>query len=254
MNRLLPRCLAALAAPTLLGGCGMMTRLSEVGSPPGMTPSANPTRVAGYHEVTLPTTPPPPPPNAPASLWRVGAKDFLKDQRASSVGDLVTILVNVADNAALQDNTTISRLSNETLGVPNILGLANLFPKIFGAAGGSVPNASAATTNTGSTDATTTTGQVARNESVTLRLAGVVTQVLANDNLVVMARQEMRVNDELRVLTVTGVIRGEDIASDNTISSDRIAEARISYGGRGDLTYAQQKPWGQQVLGAIAPF
>ena len=96
------------------------------------------------------------------------------------------------------------------------------------------------------------TGQIQRNETVTLRLAGVVTQVLPNGNLVVAARQEFRVNNELRELQVTGVIRPQDIASDNTVLHDRMAEARIAYGGRGQLTDVQRPRWGQQVDGYSA--
>jgi flagellar L-ring protein precursor FlgH len=245
--------IAVLLIPLVLSGCGSWSRLSEIGSPPRMTAAADPTQAKNYTPITLPMPNFVPGPAVPASLWRAGARDFLKDQRASEVGDLVTVVVNVADTAALQDNTAINRASNENLGVPNILGLASLFPHIFGKANLNQTN-SGASNNTGSADNTTTTGQVARNEIVALRLAGEVIQVLPNGNLVVVARQEMRVNSELRILTVSGVIRPEDIASDNTIAHDRMAEARISYGGRGDLTYAQQKPWGQQVLGAIAPF
>jgi flagellar L-ring protein precursor FlgH len=87
-----------------------------------------------------------------------------------------------------------------------------------------------------------------------LRLAAVVTQVLPNGNLVVTAKQEVRVNSELRQLTVSGVVRPQDIASDNTVSHDRMAEARIDYGGRGTLTDLQQPRWGQQVLDAVMPF
>jgi flagellar L-ring protein FlgH len=100
----------------------------------------------------------------------------------------------------------------------------------------------------------TGTGQIKRNEAVTLSIGGVVTQVLPNGNLVIMARQELRVNSELRVLEVSGVVRPQDIASDNTVDHDRMAEARISYGGRGQLTNQQTPRWGQQMLDALLPF
>jgi flagellar L-ring protein precursor FlgH len=108
--------------------------------------------------------------------------------------------------------------------------------------------------STSSTNGNTGTAQIKRNETVTLRLAGVITQVLPNGNLVVAARQEVRVNSELRNLGVTGVIRPQDIASDNTVTSDRMAEARIAYGGRGQLTDVQTPRWGQQVLDIVMPF
>ena len=98
------------------------------------------------------------------------------------------------------------------------------------------------------------TGEMKRDETVTLKLAGVITQVLPNGNLVVAARQEVRVNAELRELAVSGVIRPQDIASDNTVRHDRMAEARIAYGGRGQLTDLQTPRWGQQVLDIVLPF
>jgi flagellar L-ring protein precursor FlgH len=105
-----------------------------------------------------------------------------------------------------------------------------------------------------STNTNAGNGQIQRNEAVTLRLAGVVTQVLPNANLVVVARQEFEVNSELRVLQVTGVIRPQDIASNNTVPQDRMAEARIQYGGRGEMTALQTPRWGQQLMDILLPF
>ena len=105
-----------------------------------------------------------------------------------------------------------------------------------------------------STNTNTGNGQIQRNEAVTLRLAGVVTQRLSNSNLVVVASQEFEVNSELRVLKVSGVIRPEDIASDNTVLQDRMAEARIQYGGRGEMTDLQTPRWGQQLMDILLPF
>jgi flagellar L-ring protein precursor FlgH len=82
----------------------------------------------------------------------------------------------------------------------------------------------------------------------------VVTQVLPNGNLVVAARQEIVVNSELRELKVTGVVRPQDIASDNTVLHDRMAEARIQYGGRGQMTDLQSPRWGQQLMDILLPF
>jgi flagellar L-ring protein precursor FlgH len=234
--------------PLMLAGCGAFTRLSEVGAPPRMSPIVDPTKAPGYRPVSLPMPAPASAPLVADSLWRTGSRAFFKDQRAAVVGDLVTVLVNIADTAALQNKTSAVRNSSENMGVPDLLGLQSSIPKIFGG------SSAASLVSTTSADNNTGTAAITRNESVTLRLAGVVTQVLPNGNLVVVARQEMRVNSELRELTVSGVIRPEDIASDNTITHDRMAEARISYGGRGDLTYVQSPPYGQQILDAVKPF
>jgi flagellar L-ring protein precursor FlgH len=135
------------------------------------------------------------------------------------------------------------------MGMPNMFGIESALPKLLSKAvnASSLVSASSAHTAGG-------TGKIKRNENVTVRLAGVITQVLPNGNLVVAARQEMRVNSELRVLTVSGVIRPQDIASDNTVAHDRMAEARISYGGNGQLTDVQTPRYGQQALDILLPF
>lgn len=229
-----------------LSGCGILQQLSEVGRPPAMTPTADPTRAPGWRAVTMPMPAPRPVPHEEDSLWRAGSRAFFKDQRAARVGDLVTIVVTMNDAATLKNNTTATRTGSESLGVPNFFGLEAMLTH--------VPMDPSKLVSSSSANGNTGTGQIQRDEQVTLRLAGEVTQLLPDGNLVVTASQEFRVDNELRVLRVTGVIRPEDIASDNTISSDRMAEARIAYGGRGELSAVQAPRWGQQVLDAIAPF
>lgn len=237
---------AALSLILALSGCDTMARLSEVGRPPALSPTQDPTRTPGWRPVTMPM---PAPQSAPAeedSLWRPGSRAFFKDQRAARVGDLVTVLVSMADTATLTNATTASRNGAEAAGIPNLFGLENLMAH--------VPMDPSKLISISSSNSNVGTGQVQRAETVTLRLAGVVTQVLPNGNLVVMAHQQFEADNELRDLKVSGVIRPEDIASDNTIRSDRMAEARIAYGGRGELTDVQAPRWGQQVLDDTLPF
>jgi flagellar L-ring protein FlgH len=180
------------------------------------------------------------------SLWRPGSRAFFKDQRAARVGDLVTVLVSMNDQATLKNATTATRNSAEAAGVPNLFGLETLMIR--------VPMDPNKLLSINSSNSNVDAGQIQRSETVTLRLAGVVTQVLPNGNLVVMAHEQFRADNELRDLRVSGVIRPEDIASDNTVRSDRMAEARIAYGGRGELTDVLAPRWGQQVLDVVLPF
>jgi flagellar L-ring protein precursor FlgH len=236
----------ALAGSLALTGCGTLSRLSEVGRPPVLSPTANPTEDPSWRPVTMPMPRAELAPIQVNSLWRSGSRAFFKDQRAAQVGDILTVLVNIADTAKLANATGTTRTGTEAAGLPNLLGLE----KKMAAAGMDPKNL----LSTNSTNANTGTGTVVRAENVTVRLAAVVTQVLPNGNLVVAARQEVRVNSELRELQVTGVVRPQDIASDNTVLHDRMAEARIAYGGRGTLTDLQTPRYGQQIMDILLPF
>ena len=239
---------ALLLLPALLGGCGSLTSLSEIGRPPAMTPSTDPTKEPDYRPMTMPM--PNPRVAAPEAnaLWHNGSRAFFKDQRASQVGDILTVLVNITDAADLKNNTAANRTGNENMGITNMFGFETFIPHMLA---GAVP---ASLVNTASSNNNGGTAEMKRSELVTLSLAGVITQVLPNGNFVVSARQEVRVGSELRELQVSGVVRPQDIASDNTVHHDRMAEARITYGGRGQLTTVQTPRWGQQALDILMPF
>ncbi len=236
-----------LVLSALLAGCGSLDRLSNIGRPPPMTASQDPTRAVDYRPLTMPMPAAEPPPADGASLWRLGSRAFFKDQRAANVGDIITVLVNITDAANVQNGTNTNRTGTENMSIPNLFGLGSKVKLLAQAAGASL-------VDTSSTNGNISTGVIKRNETVTLRLAGVITQVLPNSNLVVAARQEVRVNSELRILQVTGVVRPQDIASDNTVTHDRLAEARISYGGAGQLTDLQTPRYGQQLMDILLPF
>ena len=241
---------AGLLALTLaLSGCGTLTRLSEVGRPPALTPSSDPTADPSYRPISMPMPRPQAVPVEDNSLWRTGSRAFFKDQRAAQVGDIVTVLVNITDNADLKNQSNGGRTGQESMGLPNLLGFESALPRILAKAVN--PNQLVSASSSG---ASTGSGSIKRNETVTLRLAGVVTQSLPNGNLAIAARQEVRVNSELRELQVSGVIRPQDIGSDNTVRHDRLAEARIAYGGRGQISDVQRPRYGQQLLDILLPF
>jgi flagellar L-ring protein precursor FlgH len=230
--------IAILLLPLALAACGQAERLSRVGRAPEMSPLSNPTADPRWRPVSMPM---PAAQEAPAmanSLWRPGSRTFLRDQRAAQVGDLLTILVSIADDAQLQNRTQRSRNGTENVGVPNLLGLETqgnrLLPR------GANPASLLSTSGAGTSDGT---GNVRRTETVNLRLAATITQTLPNGNMVVQGKQEVRVNNELRELEVRGIVRPQDIASDNTIRHDRLAEARISYGGRAACRTCSSPGW-----------
>lgn len=237
-----------LLLPLLLSGCGALAKLSNIGRPPPMTPTENPTLSPTWRPVTMPMPTPEPAPAEPASLWRPGSRGFFQDQRATRVGDIVTVLVQMNDSGTLKDNSSASRNNTDQMGITNLFGFENILSRI---ANNVSPSSLVNTNGSGSSGGT---GQIQRSEAVTLSLAATVTQVLPNGNLVIVANQQVRVNSELVSLSLSGVIRPEDISNTNTIADDQIAEERISYGGAGQLTAVQTPSWGQQLLNIISPF
>ena len=237
---------ATLALTGLLGACTTMDRLANVGQAPALSAIDNPTTVAGYQPVSMPM------PEAIAdtyeanSLYRQSAKGFFKDQRAHRVGDILTVIVTIDDKAQIDNQTERNRSSTNDAGVGGVLG------SLFGTIAPGVEASTAIDITSGAKDSGA--GSVNRSESLQTMVAAVVTQVLPNGNLVIEGHQEVRVNFEVRDLVVMGVVRPEDIQADNTIPSEKIAEARIAYGGRGQITDVQQPRYGQQVLDAILPF
>lgn len=236
-----------LLAASTLAGCGTAAeRLSRVGQPPALSPVMSPTQNANYQPVSMPMPTPMIMENAANSLWRPGARAFFKDQRAKQVGDLLTVVVNIQnERATLNQQTTRTRTAGEGVEAASVFGINSLAGIGLEPA---TPLELSSNTNTNGT------GTVARSENINLRLAATILQVLPNGNMALAGRQEVRVNGELRELLVAGVIRPEDIRSDNTIAWDKIAEARVSYGGRGTITDVQSPRWGQQIWDILFPF
>ncbi|WP_454626412.1 flagellar basal body L-ring protein FlgH [Bradyrhizobium cenepequi] len=237
---------ALFALGIFASGCSSIDRLSQIGEQPKLTAIENPTTQPGYKPVQMPMPKPEVASYSPNSLWRNGSRAFFKDQRAARVGDLLTVTVNFTDKAAIANETQRSRTSKEDSGVTDFIGAQTITQ-----ANKILPGRILTTDSTSSSDGK---GSVNRQEALQTNVAAVVTQILPNGNLVVEGKQEIRVNYEIRELIVAGIVRPEDIQSDNTIDSSKIAQARIAYGGRGQITDVQQPRYGQQVMDVLLPF
>ncbi|MEK0086179.1 flagellar basal body L-ring protein FlgH [Benzoatithermus flavus] len=238
-----------------LAGCTIADRLAQVGKAPTLSPIENPVREPGYRPVSLPMPEPEPQPSAGAnSLWRSGAKGFFRDQRARRVGDVLTVQLSIADKAALSNESSRSRQSRDHLGIPSFFGLENLAVKALPDTKDGTPVDPADFVKMSGQSANEGRGGIARSETINTDIAAVITQVLPNGNLVIHGRQEIRVNFELREVVVEGIVRPEDITPRNTIGHDKIAELRVAYGGRGQITDVQQPRYGAQLLDILLPY
>jgi flagellar L-ring protein precursor FlgH len=222
---------------SLLSGCG---GLREVGVEPALSPvgaglagaSPPPVEYAGY----------PAPPQKRFSLWNDRQSRLFTDPRALAVGDILTVLIKINDRARFKNESDRSRTSSRSLG-----GAIDYEWNGVGSSGSLDGSLNSTTAAEGE-------GETKRSEDLELSVAAVVVEVLGNGNLVIQGSQEVRVNAELRILTIGGIVRPVDIGPRNMIAYERIAEARVSYGGRGRLTEVQQPPWGQQILDQVLPF
>lgn len=221
-----------------LSGCG--ANFKEIGKEPALSPVGSGIEQGSASTYRYPETP-----AAPLkrfSLWDDRQSRLFTDPRALREGDILTVRIRINDKAKFKNQNDRSRTSSRTLGAAADLSWDSY--KTGGKGDGSLD----------STTETNADGSIDRSESIDLNVAAVVTEVLPNGNLMIKGSQEVRVNAELRVLTIAGIARPSDIGAENTISYDRIAEARISYGGRGRISEVQQPAYGQQILDQVLPF
>ncbi|MEO9684567.1 MAG: flagellar basal body L-ring protein FlgH [Tateyamaria sp.] len=184
-----------------------------------------------------------------ASLWSGQRGSLLGDRRAVQRGDILTVVIEIDEGAEISNETDRSRTASESLGIPQLGGLSQRLDENLpeGASSSELVSIDSSSSSGGD-------GSVKRNEKLTLRVAATVVDVLPNGVLSISGSQELRVNFELRELLVTGYVRPEDISRQNEITYDKIASARVSYGGRGQITDVLQPRIGQQVLDAVLPF
>ncbi|MBO6503811.1 MAG: flagellar basal body L-ring protein FlgH [Kordiimonadaceae bacterium] len=250
-----------------LAACGSIDRVSDIGKAPEMTPIKDVKAPLRQRSISLPMPSNEPQRHEANSLWRTGARAFFEDQRANTVGDILTVNIAISDNAQIGNTTTRARNTTEDAGLSNFLGLEAGIPRaLFGVnpdttatnpgarqRGANAFNPESLVTADGSSSYNGS-GTVNRSEAINMTVAAIVTDVLPNGNLVIQGRQEVRVNFEKRELLLAGIVRPEDISSTNTIAHTQIAEARISYGGKGQITDVQQPRYGTQLYDIVFPF
>jgi flagellar L-ring protein FlgH len=238
---------SALLMLIVLTGCGRLMRIGQEPplTPPGQLESGGvvaPAR-ADLHLPPARSERPPP----AGSLWQ--PVFLFSDRRARTVGDLLTVVIEIDDEAALRNRTQRARDANEDLDMSTLFGIPQEIDQYL-------PGELSLESGVGisSNSETLGAGATARDEKIELKIAATVTEVLPNGNLAILGSQEVRVNYDLRDLQIAGIIRREDITRDNTIDYEKIAEARLVYGGRGQVYDLQQPRYGEQVLDVLLPF
>lgn len=224
-----------------LSSCSALDRIERIGEAPAMAAIGNP---AG-RQIVAAIPGPAPITHVNNSLWQAGATSFFHDPRAAKVGDVITVAVSTADAAKLSNTTSRSRTNSDDANLTNLFGLEKALPASMSPA--SLVKMGSDTSNTGA-------GAVQRSEAINLTLAALVAQVLPNGNLVIDGHQQVLVNNEMRDMRVSGIVRREDITQDNTVNLAQIAEARISYGGKGTVSDVQQPRYGSQLFDILMPW
>ena len=243
MKHVLACCLIATVATS---GCA---RFDHIGKPPTFSPATATKEHNAMLSPGLPLRVDPETPTEAASLWSGARQSLLGDRRAIQQGDILTVVIEIDEEAEISNETDRSRTGSESLGIPQLFGLPQRVNRNLpdGATLGDAVSINSSSASSGD-------GSVKRNEKLTLRIAATIVDVLPNGVLSISGSQELRVNFELRELLVSGYVRPEDISRQNEITYDKIASARVSYGGRGQITDVQQPRIGQQVLDVILPY
>lgn len=238
--------IGALATVVAISGCA---RLDHIGKPPSFTPANETKEHSAMLSPGLPLRVEAPTPTEAASLWSGARQSLLGDRRAIQQGDILTVVIEIDEEAEISNATDRSRSGSESLGIPELFGLPQRIDR-------NLPDGAtlADSVSINSNSSSSGDGSVKRNEKLTLRVAATIVDVLPNGVLAISGSQELRVNFEMRELLVSGYVRPEDISRQNEITYDKIATARVSYGGRGQITDVQQPRLGQQVLDAVLPY
>ena len=252
MHKLSNHLLLSTTLCMLLTSCAsVMNKLDHINQPESMTEAKNPQEDPAYKPMTWPM-----PENHPAqkqyanSLWQPGARTFFRDGRAARVGDILKVNIKINDKLQFNNQTEAKRTSTD---VDTAAATGGLLDKAKHFVPGLKMDPSNLINTSENTD-TKGTGTVSRQDVITTQVAAIVTQMLPNGNMVISGTQEITMNQDVREVGIKGVVRPQDINSDNTIDSTQVAEARITYSGRGQLNDVQKQRWGGQVIDAISPF
>lgn len=233
-----------------LSSCQLAERLSNVGEPSELSQIQDPTLVSDYKPVTMPMPMAKRQTTKINSLWQSGSRAFFKDQRAGQVGDVLTVKIDLEEKNEINKDFQAGRTTTDASNITNLFGYEEYLGKIFP----STVNKNKLTTVNSVSNINSVGNKKKREDTLKIELAATIIQILPNGNMVIEGRQDVRISGELKTVDVKGIIRREDITSDNSITYDKVAEARISSVGKGEMSDLARVPWGQETLDKILPF
>ena len=211
----LPRALLCAALSAALAACGTMPSKDK-------HPDTVPARIL-----------PPPAARTDGAIYQAGQEMALfTDLKARRVGDVLTIILNESTNASKSATTTTSKTSATADTGPNIFG------KSFTTKGIPILDTTLAGSNTFAG-----AGSATQGNSLVGSLTVTVTNVESNGNLVVEGDKSLKLNQGDEFIHISGVIRPADISTNNTVTSDRLADAHISYSGKGVIDNSNRQGW-----------
>ncbi len=183
------------------------------------------------------------------SLWQQGDRSMFSDRKARNIGDIVTVLISESSSASKQASTSTDRTSSMSAGIPNLFGLEN--DAIWS---GHNPVDLSKLVSADFKNGFDGNGSTSRKEALTASLTTQVVGRYPNGQLKIRGGKEVMVNNEVQIIYLTGIIRPVDITAANTVSSEKILNARISYTGKGAISDKQKPGWGMRLLDNVWPF
>lgn len=190
----------------------------------------------------------PKPDYSSGSIWQSTSVSLTENAKARNKGDILTIVISEAASASKAAKTDTSRSSSVNAGIPNFMGLekAGILTNNVGDLSKLI-NASVDSTYGGA-------GSTSRQETLNATISAKVIDVLANGNLLIEGRRNVKVNNEDQIIIIEGTVRPTDIDQTNSVNSIYIADAKISYSGKGIISDRQSPGWLMNLVDKLWPF
>jgi flagellar L-ring protein precursor FlgH len=194
---------------------------------------------------------PPSPPPQEGSLWTPkNPRGLLADLRACNVGDIIMVSITENSKAGDEASTSADKTSGVKVGITSLLGLS--MPQMNAFKDNNITAENAIEGAVGNTSKGQ--GKTDRQSTFTTIMSTRVIQILPNNNLVIQGQRQMKINNETEVVSLSGIVRPEDLDTNNTVPSAKVAEARMEISGFGVVSDKQRQGWLTRIIDHIWPW